>query len=136
MATPATPIRGTETIFLVEDDQQVRELTQSVLVSIGYSVLVAANGPEVAKTCELYPNAVHWLLTDVVMPGINGREVPKQVSARWPNVKVLYMSGCTANSIVHHGVLDEGTFFLPKRFTPSALTNKVREVLDGGTRTH
>ena len=136
MAAPATPIRGTETIFLVEDDQQVRELTQSVLVSIGYSVLVAANGPEVKTTCEQYPNAVHLLLTDVVMPGISGREVAKQVSARWPNAKVLYMSGYTANSIVHHGVLDEGTFFLPKPFTPSALTNKLREVLDGGTRTH
>lgn len=136
MAGPATPIRGTETIFLVEDDQQVRDLTQSVLVNNGYSVLVAANGPEVAKTCEQYPNAIHLLLTDVVMPGINGREVARQVSARWPNARVLYMSGYTANSIVHHGVLDEGTFFLPKPFTPSALTNKVREVLDGDTRTH
>jgi two-component system, cell cycle sensor histidine kinase and response regulator CckA len=130
MIRPATLVRGSETIFLVEDDQQVRELTHSVLTGIGYSVLTAGNGPEVAKTCEEYPNEVHLLLTDVVMPGISGREVAKRVSARWPNAKVLYMSGYTQNSIVHHGVLDEGTFFLPKPFTPFALTTKVRAVLD------
>jgi two-component system cell cycle sensor histidine kinase/response regulator CckA len=135
VAQPAAPIRGTETIFLVEDDQQVRDLTHSVLTSSGYSVLVAENGPAVAKICEQYQDPVHLLLTDVVMPGLSGAEVAKRVSARWPNAKVLYMSGYTENSIVHHGVLDEGTFFLPKPFTPSTLTNKVREVLDGDTRT-
>jgi PAS domain S-box-containing protein len=131
---PAPPIRGTETIFLVEDDRQVRDLACSVLTGSGYSVLVAENAPEVAKICEQYGNTVHLLLTDVVMPGVSGREVAKQVTARWPNTKVLYMSGYTENSIVHHGVLDEGTFFLPKPFTPSVLTNKVREVLDHHSR--
>ncbi len=136
VARPAAPIRGAETILLVEDDEQVRDLTHSVLTTTGYSVLVAENGPAVAKICEQHRNAIHLLLTDVVMPGLSGRDVAKQVSARWPNAKVLYMSGYTKNSIVHHGVLDEGTFFLPKPFTPSALTNKVREVLDDQTPRH
>jgi len=73
---------------------------------------------------------VHLLLTDVVMRGISGREVANQVSARWPNVKVLRVSGCTEDSILRHGVLDNETFFLPTPLTSSALTNKVREVLD------
>ena len=134
MSISAAAVRGTETILLVEDDKQVRELTHSVLAGSGYSVLVAENGPTVEKICEQHKNDIDLLLTDVVMPGISGREVAKQVTARWPNVKVLFMSGYTENSIIHHGVLDDGTFFLAKPFTPSALTNKVREVLDHGTQ--
>ena len=133
MLKPSATHRGHETILLVEDNEQVRELTRSVLTQGGYSVLVAANGPEVANLCATYTDPVHLLLTDVVMPGISGREVATQVSARWPNVKVLFMSGYTENSIVHHGVLDTDTSFLPKPFTPAALTHKVRDVLDRGT---
>ena len=128
---PAVPTEGHETILLVEDDQQVRELTRSVLIARGYTVLVAENGPAAVKLCGQRGNEIDLLLTDVVMPGISGREVASQVAARWPNIKVLYMSGYTENSIVHHGVLDTGTFFLAKPFTPSALANKLREVLDG-----
>jgi len=128
---PAVPTQGHETILLVEDDQQVRELTRSVLIARGYTVLVAENGPAAVKLCEQRGNEIDLLLTDVVMPGISGREVASQVAARWPNIKVLYMSGYTENSIVHHGVLDTGTFFLAKPFTPTALANKLREVLDG-----
>jgi PAS domain S-box-containing protein len=131
----AAVVRGTETILLVEDNEQVRELTHSVLAGSGYSVLVAENGPTVEKICAQHKEEIDLLLTDVVMPGVSGREVAKQVTARWPGVKVLFMSGYTENSIIHHGVLDDGTFFLAKPFTPSALTNKVREVLDHGTRT-
>ena len=115
--------------MLVEDDQQVRDLTRSVLTECGYSVLVAESAPAVAKICEQHSGVVHLLLTDVIMPGLGGREIAKQVLARWRDVKVLYMSGYTENTIIHHGVLDDGTFFLPKPFTPSALTAKVREVL-------
>ena len=122
--------RGNETILLVEDDEQVRELTNSVLAASGYTVLVAENGPAVAKICEHHRSGIDLLLTDVVMPGISGREVATQVLARWPNIKVLYMSGYTENSIVHHGVLDTDTFFLAKPFTPTALAKKIREVLD------
>jgi CheY-like chemotaxis protein len=131
----AAVVRGTETILLVEDNEQVRELTHSVLAGSGYSVLVAENGPTVEKICAQHKADIDLLLTDVVMPGVSGREVAKQVTARWPGVKVLFMSGYTENSIIHHGVLDDGTFFLAKPFTPSALTNKVREVLDHGART-
>jgi len=126
----AVPESGHETLLLVEDDQQVRELTHSVLVDCGYNVLVAENGAAAVRVCEEHGSQVSLLLTDVVMPGISGREVASQVSARWPNIKVLFMSGYTENSIVHHGVLDDGTFFLAKPFTPSTLSKKVREVLD------
>ncbi len=134
LTKPAIPTEGHETLLLVEDDQQVRELTHSVLVACGYTVIVAENGPAAVKICEQQGSDIDLLLTDVVMPGISGREVASQVSARWPKIKVLYMSGYTENSIVHHGVLDIGTFFLAKPFTPAALANKVREVLDTDTR--
>jgi len=128
--TEAVVGRGNETILLVEDDEQVRELTRSVLADCGYSVLVAENAQEVGRICEQHSGTVDLLLTDVVMPGMGGREVAGQVLERWSKAKVLYMSGYTENTIIHHGVLDTGTFFLPKPFTPSALTAKVREVLD------
>ena len=133
-ARAAVPTEGHETLLLVEDDQQVRELTHSVLVACGYTVLVAENGPAAVKLCEEHGNDIELLLTDVVMPGISGREMATKVSERWPKIKVLYMSGYTENSIVHHGVLDTGTFFLAKPFTPAALANKVREVLDADPR--
>jgi CheY-like chemotaxis protein len=128
---PAVTARGDETILLVEDDEQVRELTDAILVNCGYTVLVAENASAVAKICEQHRKEIDLLLTDVVMPGISGREVASKVSSRWPDIKVLFMSGYTENSIVHHGVLDTGTHFLAKPFTPTALANKVREVLDG-----
>jgi two-component system, cell cycle sensor histidine kinase and response regulator CckA len=134
-ARPTVRPRGNESILVVEDDEQVRELTHSILTTSGYTVLVAENEPSVAKICEQHANDIDLLLTDVVMPGINGREVAIRVSARWPNIKIMYMSGYTENAIVHHGVLDVDTFFLAKPFTPSALTNKVREVLDHDRRT-
>jgi PAS domain S-box-containing protein len=128
---PAVTARGDETILLVEDDEQVRELTNTILVNCGYTVLIAENASVVAKICEQRGKEIDLLLTDVVMPGISGREVASQVSVRWPSIKILFMSGYTENSIVHHGVLDTGTHFLAKPFTPTALANKVREVLDG-----
>ena len=128
--TPGTDSRGYETILLVEDDEQVRELTRSVLADRGYTVLVAENAAALTKICETHTAAVHVVLTDVVMPTISGREVASRALARWPRIKVLYMSGYTENSIIHHGVLDEGTSFLPKPYTPAALTNRIRELLD------
>lgn len=124
------PQRGHENILLVEDDSQVRELTRSVLASCGYSVVVAENAHALADICARRQQPIQLLLTDVVMPGISGREVADRVTARWADARVLYMSGYAANSVVHQGVLDNGIFFITKPFTPSALASKVREVLD------
>ena len=126
----AASIRGNETILLVEDDHLVRELARAVLAACGYSVLVAETALTVRSLCEHYAGPIHLLLTDVVMPGIGGRELARQVVAHSPDTKVLYMSGYATNAIVHHVEIDSGTFFLPKPFTPASLAAKVREVLD------
>ena len=129
-SVPAPTLRGSETILLVEDNRQVRELAASVLSSCGYRVLVADSAATVVSLCEQHGGPIHLLLTDVVMPGSGGREIAKQITVRRPGIKVLYMSGYTTNAIVHHGVLDPGTSFLQKPFTPALLAGKVREVLD------
>ncbi len=123
-------LHGTETILLVEDDAQLRDLVRTILTACGYSVLAPVDAPSIQSMTEQVVLNINLLPTDVVMPGINGRELARQFVARNPGVKVLYMSGYTENAIVHHGVLDESTHFLQKPFTPSALTAKVREVLD------
>ena len=122
--------RGTETILLVEDDPQLRQLSSSVLAHCGYKVLTA-NGPEEGLAiCRENHRDIRLLVTDVVMPHMNGRQLAEQILQVSPNVKVLYISGYTSNAIVHYGVLDAGLWFLPKPFTLSALVAKVREVLD------
>ena len=127
---PPARIQGIETILLVEDDIQVRDLAATVLTSCGYTVLVADSARGVLAKCDEHKGDIDLLLTDVVMPGSGGREVASQVLARRPNIKVLYMSGYTTNAIVHHGDLEPGTFFLQKPFSPAALSAKVREILD------
>ncbi|HUL76163.1 MAG TPA: ATP-binding protein [Vicinamibacteria bacterium] len=134
---PAEPPRGvrndgSETVLLVEDDQQVRELARTVLADCGYVVLAAENAALADSLCRTHPGQIHLLLTDVVMPGLGGRELARQVTALRPQVRVLYMSGYTTNAIVHHGELDADASFLPKPFTPASLAAKVREVLDRG----
>jgi two-component system, cell cycle sensor histidine kinase and response regulator CckA len=125
--------RGSERILLMEDDVLLRRLAADILASHGYAVQA------VEKLEELEPLLQHTaecdlLLTDVVMPKINGPELAKRVALHWPRIKVLYMSGYTTNAIVHHGVLNEGLFFLQKPFTPAALAAKVREVLDAPSK--
>jgi signal transduction histidine kinase/ActR/RegA family two-component response regulator len=124
--------KGTETVLLVEDDLQVRKLARSILARSGYTVCEAENGAEALKVCEA-EGTLHLLLTDVVMPGMSGRDLAAKVVEQRPEIKVLYMSGYTNDAIVHHGVLDTGISFLQKPFTPTALAAKVREVLDGVT---
>ena len=121
---------GTETILLVEDDEMVRKLVNEVLDNEGYRPLEAANGVAALSICAQYEEPIHLLLTDVVMPEMSGRELANRLAAVRPELKVLYMSGYTDDVIVHHGVLDEGTEFIQKPFTPDVLARKIREVLD------
>jgi PAS domain S-box-containing protein len=121
---------SSETILLVEDDSQLRQLTSAILSHCGYRVLAAGSADEALALCKANHREIELLITDVVMPGMNGRQLAEQVARISPQVKVLYISGYTSNAIVHHGVLDAGLWFLPKPFSLSALVAKVREVLD------
>jgi PAS domain S-box-containing protein len=131
-AKPAKQLSGNETILLVEDEPELRELTRTVLTERGYNVIEAmsAEGAERLATQESGGAKIHLLLTDVIMPGVSGRELAKRVLARQPSVRVLYMSGYTYNVIAENGTLERGVAFLQKPFTPSGLVEKVREVLD------
>ena len=122
--------RGTETILLVEDDPQLRQLSSSVLSHCGYKVLLASTPEEGIAVTKENLSDIRLLVTDVVMPRINGRQLAEQIVRIAPEVRVLYISGYTNNAIVHYGVLDAGLWFLPKPFTLAALVAKVREVLD------
>jgi PAS domain S-box-containing protein len=122
--------RGTETILLVEDDPQLRQLSSSVLAHCGYKVLLASTPEEGLAVTKENLRDIKLLVTDVVMPRMNGRQLAEQILRIAPDVRVLYISGYTNNAIVHYGVLDSGLWFLPKPFTLAALVAKVREVLD------
>jgi CheY-like chemotaxis protein len=122
--------RGSETILIVEDDKEVRNLAVRILKRQGYTVLDGGYGDEVFNVCRQHKGPIHLLVTDVVMPGLDGRALSESLSQLHPEMKVLYMSGYTTNSIVHHGVLGEGINFLQKPFTVDTLAKKVREVLD------
>ena len=129
-AAPGLPRRGTETVLLAEDDDQVRALARETLEISGYTVLEAAH-PEAAVTlAQQHGGALHLLLTDVVMPGMNGRALADRLLALRPGIKVLFMSGYPAAAVAPHGTLDPGTRLLQKPFTPGSLARKVREVLD------
>jgi two-component system, cell cycle sensor histidine kinase and response regulator CckA len=121
---------GTETILVVEDEPALRSLARRILESRGYTVLAAADGPEALQISRSRGEPIHLLLTDVVMPGMSGREVADRLAAERPDLKVVYMSGHTEDAIVHHGVLEEGMRFLQKPFSAGELAGKVREALD------
>ncbi len=128
---PDSPLSGRETILLVEDEEVVRDLARRVLAQSGYTVLQARHGQEALQVCKDYEGTIHLLVTDVVMPGgMSGRQLAEQLIALRPEMKIMYISGYTGNAIAHHGVLDSGTAFLQKPFSPAELTKKVREVLD------
>jgi PAS domain S-box-containing protein len=126
-----TDARGNETVLVVEDEPMIRELVETMLQSRGYSVLTVDDPLKATAFAAAHTGTIHLLLTDVVMPGISGREIAAQISAQRPEMKVIFVSGYTPNAIVHHGILDEDLNFLQKPFTAVTLTNKVREVLNG-----
>jgi two-component system cell cycle sensor histidine kinase/response regulator CckA len=127
-AAPVEP--GTETILLAEDETNLRYLARQFLEKQGYRVLEAADGAAAIQIAVAHEGVIHLLLTDVIMPGMNGRELAQRVSEIRPNTKVLYMSGYTENVIGHNGTLDAGVRLLQKPFTLRDLKSKVREVLD------
>ncbi len=115
---------------MVEDQEPVRRLTRKILETKGYAVLAAADGPEALRVAALHQGTIHILVTDVVMPGMSGREVGRRLTAERPDMRVLYLSGHADDSIVSHGVLEPGLAFLQKPFTPENLARRVRELLD------
>ena len=121
---------GTETILLVEDETNLRYLARQFLEKQGYRVIEAADGAVAMQIAVAHAGVIHLLLTDVIMPGMNGRELAQRISEIRPNVKVLYMSGYTENVIGHNGTLDAGIRLLQKPFTLRDLKDRVREVLD------
>jgi two-component system cell cycle sensor histidine kinase/response regulator CckA len=121
---------GKETVLLAEDEEMLRNLIRQVLTSFGYQVLEAANGAAALVVCEQYQDPIHLLITDVVMPEMSGRELTDRLAGLRPEMKVLFMSGYTDDTIVRHGILESDLAFLQKPFTPHDLARKVREVLD------
>ncbi len=127
---PELPTRGTETILVVEDEDSVRDFACDILSMVGFTTLKAGDPEEALKICEEYEGVIHLLLTDVVLPQMDGRSLFNRLSLSRPEIRVLYISGHTDDTIVHHGVLDPDVHFLQKPFTLDKLANKVRDVLD------
>jgi CheY-like chemotaxis protein len=130
--TPASPDRppGGYTILVVDDEQAVRHLACRMLTWTGYQALEASHGREAIATIEQHAGAIHLVLTDIKMPGMNGRELGRHVEQRWPGKPILYMSGF-ASEVFQGGLLETGAPFLSKPFTQEDLTQKVRSLLGG-----
>lgn len=124
-----TMLRGTETVLLVEDQEEIRKLAQMILKSHGYNVVAAENGGEALLFSERHAGPIHLMLTDVLMPGMTGQELADRLRPLRPEMKVAFMSGYIGNGIVQPGTLEAGAGFLAKPFSPEALATKVREVL-------
>jgi CheY-like chemotaxis protein len=122
---------GTETILLVEDEEAILEVSKVILAELGYHVLAAATPGAAVREAESHPGGIDLLVTDVIMPQMNGRELSLKLAARQPGLKCLFVSGYTADAIGQHGLLEKGVHFLSKPFTTSQLAEKIRKVLDG-----
>jgi two-component system cell cycle sensor histidine kinase/response regulator CckA len=129
-SSPDLEMRGTETILVVEDESSVRTLASRILRDRRYKVLEASNGKEALEIAQSYQGEIHLVLTDVIMPGMSGGELVSKLESIRPGSKVLYVSGYTTDTVVHHGVLDSGVAFLQKPFSVNGLVSKVREVIE------
>ena len=129
---PRRPIAGAETILLVEDEEAVRALAARILQDLGYKVLESTSPEDALQIGERLKEPIHLLLTDVVLPRMSGRKIAEHLAFLRPDIKVLYMSGYTDDTVFRNGVLETGTAFLQKPFTPTGLARKTREVLDAG----
>ena len=121
--------RGSETVLLVEDEDGVRQLAREYLETSGYTVIEAENGHAALELAAMHTGPIHLLMTDVVMPGVSGRELAERVEKLRPGIKVLYMSGYTDQAVVHHGILETDAVLLQKPFTLVTLAEKLREML-------
>lgn len=119
-----------ETILLVDDETNVRRLVRKILESSGYTILEASRGTEALQICQKYEGPVHLLVTDVIMPGMNGQSLTEQVTALRPHARVLYMSGCADSALLTLSARKTEIAFIQKPFTPDALARKVRDILD------
>lgn len=128
--TSGKPLHGHETILLVEDEDQVRQLAGEMLRRFGYTVLEASDGSKAMEMSKTFPGDIHVLITDVILPDMNGKLVQEQLSALRPGLKVLYISGYTADVLSPHGVPDEGEHFLPKPFRLDDLARKLRRIIE------
>ena len=122
-------LRGSETILVVEDNEMAREVAVSILEQLGYTVLSAAGGNDALSLLFHHEGPMNLLLTDVVMPDMDGKTLFSKISRIRPGIPVLFMSGYTQNVIAHHGVLDAGVYFIQKPFSIHALAAKVQEAL-------
>jgi CheY-like chemotaxis protein len=123
---------GTETILVAEDEPDLRELTQIFLESYGYKVLSASSAERAIQISDQFKEAIHLLLTDVIMPGISGRQLAEKILEKRPRTKIVYMTGYTDDMVVQHKVLEPGVQLLQKPFTKAELAFKVRATLDSG----
>jgi two-component system sensor histidine kinase EvgS len=130
MTAVDSPLGEGETILLVEDEQGLLSLGQRLLEKLKYDVLTAISPHEAMELAKKKSNKIHLLITDVVMPKMSGKDLAERIQALNPNIKVLFMSGYTANIIAHHGVLDQGVHFITKPFSIRSLSTKVRKILD------
>jgi CheY-like chemotaxis protein len=130
-AVAAPPTRGVETILLVEDEPGVRDFAREVLESYGYTVLPAANADHAEVVVAGHAGPIDLLVSDVIMPGASGPELAERLVAARPGLKVLFVSGYTADAVLRRGVAEPGQHVLAKPFSPQALARKVREILDG-----
>jgi two-component system sensor histidine kinase EvgS len=122
-----------ETILLVEDETAILQLGKSMLESLGYTVLAAAGAGESIALAQKHAGAIRLLITDVVLPEMNGWDLSQKLQAVYPDIRVLFMSGYTANALAHHGVLDKGVHFIQKPFSRQELAAKVHKALVNDT---